>query len=229
MSKTDDPNESFASPPCSMHELDTAWVTAADQASDVKRWRKAERNRLIEARLALPLPVRRQHDERMVDYLLPHLDMAGSTVALYWPIRGEPDLRSLFDTLASRGIRCALPVLVADNSPLAFRSWSPGQPLVRGVWNILSPDESADTVVPDILVAPMVGFDRARFRLGYGGGYYDRTLAAMPHKPKTIGIGYSLAGLQTIFPQPHDVPMDIVVTENGAFVGAGDPTGMPPA
>lgn len=218
MSESDNRYKGFASPPCSMHELDAGWAAVPDRVADVAHWRKAERKRLIAVRLASPLRIRRQNDARLLELLAAHLSECGkATVALYWPIRGEPDLRSLFDTLTSHGACCALPVVISRGDALAFRTWSPGQPLTRGVWNIPIPEESAEIVVPDIVVAPVVGYDRAGFRLGYGGGYYDRTLAALPNKPHVIGAGYSVAAMQTIYPQPHDVPMNIVVTEVGLF------------
>ena len=82
----------------------------------------------------------------------------------------------------------------------------------RGIWDIPVPARR-DVVIPDLMLAPLVGFDRANYRLGYGGGYFDRTLAAMPRRPMVVGIGYDLGAQETIFPQPHDIPMDAVVTE----------------
>jgi 5-formyltetrahydrofolate cyclo-ligase len=70
-----------------------------------------------------------------------------------------------------------------------------------------------DAVLPDVLLAPLVGFDAGGYRLGYGGGYYDRTLAALPERPRVVGVGFEPSGLETIHPQPHDIPMDLVVTE----------------
>lgn len=86
--------------------------------------------------------------------------------------------------------------------------------MIRGVWNILIP-ASGEAVLPDVVIAPLVGFDLAGYRLGYGGGFYDRTIAAMPAKPWVIGVGFTLARLGTIYPQAHDVAMDVIVTEEG--------------
>jgi 5,10-methenyltetrahydrofolate synthetase len=105
-------------------------------------------------------------------------------------------------------------VVVSRNQPLVFRPWRPGTRLERGVWNIPVPADGPE-VVPDVVIAPIVGFDVDRYRLGYGGGYYDRTLATIPTKPSVIGVGYVQAALETIHPQPHDVPMDVIVTERG--------------
>jgi 5-formyltetrahydrofolate cyclo-ligase len=205
----------FASPPCLMHELDPTFGRLhvdPQQEQDVARWRKAARERLVAARLAIPAETRRGLDRGIVaglDALLG--DVRGRTVAAYWPFRAEPDLRGWLGELIGRGAACALPVVVAKGAPLAFRPWRPGAPLVRGVWNIMVPAEGPE-VTPDILFVPVVGFDPWCYRLGYGGGFYDVTLAALPKGRRAIGVGYAIAALATIFPQPHDVPLDAVVT-----------------
>jgi 5,10-methenyltetrahydrofolate synthetase len=116
----------------------------------------------------------------------------------------------------NRGGRCALPMVVKRNQPLAFRLWEPGTRLERGVWNIPFPADGAE-VAPDVVIAPVVGFDSACYRLGYGGGFFDRTLAALPAKPRTIGVGYTCAAIATIYPQAHDIPMDAIVTEKNTL------------
>jgi 5,10-methenyltetrahydrofolate synthetase len=109
--------------------------------------------------------------------------------------------------------------VVEKGRPLVFRVWRQGDKLERGVWNIPVPAEG-EPVFPDIVIAPLVGFDPSNYRLGYGGGFFDRTLAAMPKKPLVIGVGYMSSALPTIYPQPHDIPMDAIVTEKG-IVGEG--------
>ena len=84
----------------------------------------------------------------------------------------------------------------------------------RGFWGILVPSEASE-VIPDIALAPVVGWDRAGYRLGYGGGYFDRTLAALSPRPLVVGIGLQSARVATIYPQPHDIPMDVILTEKG--------------
>ena len=137
---------------------------------------------------------------------------SGVTVGVYWPFRGEPDLRGWSASVCSRGAQLALPLVRAKGQPLEFRSWSPGEKLEKGVWNIPVPT-NGKAVISNVVVAPVVGFDGAGFRLGYGGGFYDRTLAVMPAKPITIGVGYSLARLPTIYPQWHDISLDRMVIE----------------
>jgi 5,10-methenyltetrahydrofolate synthetase len=220
--KDDEEPGCFASPPCLMHEVDPAYMGLADAADprqhkDVMRWRKTERERLIAERLAISANQR----QVMAEVIAQHVEAAigdarGLTVSCYWPFRGEPDLRGLMERIASLGAQCALPVVVERARPLIFRAWSPGEPLEKGIWNIPVPSAGAE-VVPDIVIAPVVGFDRGHYRLGYGGGYYDRTLAAMTHGPRFLGVGYARAAISTIYPQPHDIPMDLIVTENGIF------------
>jgi 5-formyltetrahydrofolate cyclo-ligase len=217
----------YASPACFMHEVDPAYMGLSEanprQRADVMRWRKAERDRLIAARLAIPGHLRRRHGERIAVHLEEAIgDVAGLIVSAYWPFRGEPDLRTFLDRVAARAGRTALPVVVARGQPLLFRAWSRGAPLQRGVWNIPVPPEDAEVVQPDVVIAPVVGFDRACYRLGYGGGFFDRTLAAMPKRPRVFGVGYKQAAIPTIYPQPHDIPMDMIVTEDAIVAPESD-------
>jgi 5,10-methenyltetrahydrofolate synthetase len=211
----------YASPPCFMHELteDYRVPEAADAqaAADVYRWRKAERQRQIEARLAVSAADRAVMTEGIVagiDALIG--EVGGRLASYYWPFRGEPDLRPWGQTIVDRGGRTALPLVVAKGRPLVFREWKQGEKLERGVWNIPVPAEG-EPVFPDIVIAPLVGYDRSNYRLGYGGGFFDRTLASLPRKPLVIGIGYGSCALPTIYPQAHDIPMDAIVTEAGVI------------
>src|SRR5690606_40270883 len=107
---------------------------------------------------------------------------------------------------------CALPIFVtAPRMPLTFRTWRRGEPLARGVWNIPVPEVGVERW-PDIVIAPVVGFDAFCYRLGYGGGFFDRTLAAHPGRPLVIGGGYDEQQIDTIRPQPHDNPMEEIIT-----------------
>jgi 5,10-methenyltetrahydrofolate synthetase len=206
----------YASPPCFMHELAPDFQPRPERTSawgDVVRWRKAERRRLIEARLALPAAERTVRAERIAGRLDTALGpVSRRIVAAYWPFRGEPDLRNWMIRVIERGGRIALPVVIRTGWPLEFRLWTPGDPLERGALDILVPARGP-AVEPDIVVAPVVGFDAANYRLGHGGGFYDRTLAAMRRKPLAIGVGYEEARLATIYPQPHDIALSAVVTD----------------
>ncbi|MCO5066455.1 MAG: 5-formyltetrahydrofolate cyclo-ligase [Rhizobiaceae bacterium] len=206
----------YASPPCFMHELSQDYCTvrsSSDTWSDVSRWRQAERKRLIDQRFAIDAEERQLRSSRIAALLdLTIGKYSGRIVGTYWPFRGEPDLRNWGIRVIERGGRIALPVVIQKGWPLEYRIWTPGDPLERGVWNILVPSRGP-AVQPEIVIAPVVGFDEAHYRLGYGGGFFDRTLAIMPKKPLTIGVGYAQSRLPTIYPQPHDIPMDVVVTD----------------
>lgn len=206
----------YASPPCFMHELPPDFSVEAnrlDAWSDVLRWRKAERKRFIDARLELTQRDRKSRSSRIASMLdLTISDYSGRIVGTYWPFRGEPDLRNWGTQVVKRGGRIALPVVIEKGRPLEYRIWTLGDPLERGVWNILIPSRGP-AVQPDVVIAPVVGFDGTRYRLGYGGGFFDRTLAVMKCKPLIFGVGYAQSRIPTIYPQPHDIPMDVVLTD----------------
>jgi 5,10-methenyltetrahydrofolate synthetase len=180
----------------------------------IKAWRAARRKELIAMRLAREADARRQLDREMVERLASLIDVATSPVlGIYFPIRGEIDLRELARRHVEAGGQVALPVVVAKGQPVEFWQWEPGARTRRGLWNIPIPRERV-VVHPQTLIVPLVGFDRSCFRLGYGAGYYDRTLAAATPRPRAIGIAHSDAELPTIHPLPHDIPMDTIVTES---------------
>ena len=180
--------------------------------TEVARWRKGERERLIAARLAIPADERASLSTKIAHALDAIVgDAAGKSVSLYWPFRGEPDLRPWMNALVARGATPALPVVVEKAHPLVFRAYAPGDPLEKGVWNIPIPSPGAREIIPDVVISPLVGVDPKNYRLGYGGGFFDRTLASHPGKPLVIGVGYAMQRIETIFPQAHDIPMDRIV------------------
>jgi 5-formyltetrahydrofolate cyclo-ligase len=189
-----------------------AAMSEAQDSRAVASWRKLERERLIAARRALPAEYRAAQTQaigRELDQLLP--GATGTILSVYWPIRAEPDLRAWMKAKWQQGYRIALPVAVALRQPLQFREWHPDAAMARGLWNIPYPADGA-AVVPTIMLAPVVGYDRAGYRLGYGGGFFDRTLAQRDPLPTVIGVGYPEAAIATIHPQPHDIPMRHIVT-----------------
>ena len=184
---------------------------------DIRLWRKTERERLIAARLSLSADTRAAMAERIAAGLDSIIgDPAGKMISLYWPFRGEPDLRPWMAGVNARGGQTALPIVVEKGQPLIFKAYRSGDRLEKGVWNIPIPAEG-EPVLPDIVISPIVGIDPQNYRLGYGGGFFDRTLAAMPRNPLVIGVGYELQRIATIHPQPHDIPMDRLVTESTAL------------
>jgi 5,10-methenyltetrahydrofolate synthetase len=200
--------------PCFLHELDPKGVVRSDprQVGDVIRWRKAERERLIGARLELSADYRAAQTSAIASDLNQLiLSAPGTVISVYWPIKAEPDLRPWMHAISGRGLHIALPVAVALRQPLMFREWRPNARMARGLWKIPYPADGAE-VVPSVVIAPLVGFDKDCFRLGYGGGFFDRTLVGFNATPLVIGVGYAGALIPTIFPQPHDIPMDWIVT-----------------
>lgn len=192
----------------------------AQDSLEVARWRSVERKRLRAARLDVTVEARAAAAQsiatRLDELIAKHIgDVSGRVVSAYWPIKAEPDLRFWMESLHSRGALTALPVVEIPATPLVFRAWQPGTRMERGHWNIPVPPADAARLLPEVALAPLVGWDGAGYRLGYGGGYFDRTLAALSPKPFVIGVGLHSARLATIFPQPHDVRLDAIITEEG--------------
>ena len=185
---------------------------------EIRNWRKGERARLIAERMALRGELRARHNVAITE-ALQRLLSPGMVIGFYWPIRGEYDARKLVSALLDQGARAAMPVVVQKGAPLVFRDWRPDSRMVNGFWDIPVPAEG-EPVLPTALLVPLVGFDEMGYRLGYGGGYYDRTLASLPAKPLAIGVGYELSHLGTIYPQPHDIPMSAIVTEGRLLRGS---------
>jgi 5-formyltetrahydrofolate cyclo-ligase len=174
------------------------------------------REELIERRMALSQEVRRTLSERACTRLMQTVDLSRYRVLGFcWPIRGEFDLRAIAKRHIESGGVAALPVVVQKAAPVEFWRWHPGAPMQKGIWNIPTPKER-DVLMPDGVLVPLVGFDERGFRLGYGGGYFDRTLAAAAPRPYAIGLGYADSALRTIYPQAHDIPMNLIVTEAAA-------------
>ena len=200
--------------------------------SELLPWRKAERQRLIALRTALDaatLERYRQEIDAHIARAFPGL--AAAKLALCWPIKAEYDARHLAKTLRERGALTALPVVVAPKQPLVFREWHPGTQMAVGPLEIPYPVHSPE-VIPEAVLLPMNGWDDAGYRLGYGGGFFDRTLAGLPRKPAVIGVAYEMARLPTIHPQSWDIPVDWVVTERGVYRRDQDKLvflGQPPA
>jgi len=185
------------------------------EGAELRAWRRSERQRLLALRIGVAPAERRLWGAAIEEHLALLLgERPSMLLGVYWPFRAEFDPRPLIERLVAAGSAIALPAVVNLKGPLEYRAWRPGERLVDGVWNIPVPEER-DIVIPQTVLAPLVGFDRRGYRLGYGGGYFDRTLAALSPRPLAIGVGFELSGLETIHPQDFDVPMDVIVTEAG--------------
>jgi 5-formyltetrahydrofolate cyclo-ligase len=143
--------------------------------------------------------------------------MPGQIVSGFIPFGTEIDTRPLLAKLSATGITTCVPVVTRNAQPLEFRVWAPGDETVPGRWKIPVPPEGVAVVDPDILLVPLLSFDRAGYRLGYGGGFYDRTLEKLRTvKPVTaIGVAYSGQQVDTVIRGEHDQPLDWILTENG--------------
>src|SRR5690349_7012420 len=182
---------------------------------DIPAWRAAERARLMASRIALPAAERARQDERINEMLFEAFrPLIGRAIGFYWPMRGECDLRPFAARWHESGSLVALPAVVKKDHPLAYSQWSPGCAMGRDAFGVPVPQGGA-AVTPDALLVPPVGFDEAGYRLGHGTAYVDRTLAGLEPQPIRIAVGREVNRIPTIHPQPHDVPMDFVVTERG--------------
>lgn len=141
-------------------------------------------------------------------------DTAAPVLGFCWPVRKEFDARATAQRLLARGGSACLPVVVAEGQPLHFRAWSPGAKTAPDRYGIPTPVAGRE-MKPDILLIPLVAFDAGNFRIGYGGGFFDRTLAAVSPRPLAIGVGYEIARVDDTYPGPHDIALDFIVTEAG--------------
>lgn len=197
------------------------------ERSEIIAWRKAKRVELIAARMALPSAAHNAASAEIYKRLMTlFTPFSKSLVGAYWPFRREYNVLAFLEWLTERRHNVALPVVLGKGQPLEFRRWTRDMEMVSGVYDIPYP-ATGEAVRPEILIIPVVGFDQAGYRLGYGGGFYDRTLAAAEPKPLRVGTGFELGRLATIFPLPHDIPMDYVVTEKGLY--RRGPDGLAPA
>lgn len=140
----------------------------------------------------------------------------GAVVGGFWPIRDEFDPRPLLAALAARGHRLSLPVVIGKGRPLAFRAWAPGDPLERAGFGLSVPAWDAPPALPGFLIVPLLAFDRRGFRLGYGAGYYDRTIAALRAGAKPVlalGVGFAAQEVSEVPALAHDQRLDAVATE----------------
>ena len=190
--------------------------------NSLPEWRKAMRQRLILRREALS-PAERSTGEMAISlHLLHTLPLSpGTRLGFCWPHRGEYDIRPLLPALTARGLQLAMPVIRSASRDLVFHEWTADCAMTNGPLGIPYPS-GTPAVLPQILLIPVVGFGAAGDRLGYGGGYYDRTLAACEPRPLCIGVGFECQRIDSSFPQAHDIPMDAIITESQLRFRDGD-------
>ena len=157
-------------------------------------------------------------EKKLADFGLDFLGPAeGRIVSGFYPYLSEISVLALFDVLAQNGWITSLPVVIKQDRPLEFRQWKIGDETKAGPWGILEPLDNAQTVEPDVLLVPLLAFDKTGGRLGYGGGFYDRSIAELKAKKSVIVVGVCYSGqeVDTVPTQPHDEKLDWVLTENG--------------
>ena len=169
------------------------------------------RKRILKEREQMP-PAERELAEKKISVDLKQiLESQKGPLGFYWPVRGEFDPRNVVkDWLSLNTANAAcLPIIVKKNKPMIFREWFPGQPMTKGTFNIDVPDEKNRVLIPNILLVPTLGFNQKNFRLGYGGGYYDRTLAQF--NAFTIGLCFEHGRSSEIVEEQHDIPLDLII------------------
>jgi len=196
-------------------------ATVAETAHADAEFKKSMRLRMRATRMGLAAPLRASQDAAIavnIERWLAHHPV--SLLGVYWPIHGEPALHDLYARLAAAGVGLALPNVTGRGLPLQFLTWAPGDALILGREGIATPAR-VETVQPQAMLIPCVAFNSANFRLGFGGGYYDRTLAQAP-QATAIGVAYSCT--QADFSAAaHDIAMQVVITETASFMReAGD-------
>jgi 5,10-methenyltetrahydrofolate synthetase len=181
-------------------------------ADEKQAAKKALRKALRTARGALDPAIKVQWDAHIGAQVVAWWRMRQVPVfGVYWPLAGEPDLRAAYAELHHAGVRLALPVVMERDAPLTFTEWTPGEPMLADEAGVQVPAQLRFIERPPALLIPCLGFNAEGYRLGYGGGYYDRTLELSP-RPHTLGIAYS--NQEAVFSHaPHDVPLDVIVTE----------------
>ncbi|MCX7149325.1 MAG: 5-formyltetrahydrofolate cyclo-ligase [Rhodocyclales bacterium] len=188
---------------------------SSEYIADSLVFRAALRREKLAARMALDEKTHAALSARIETHLAALLTpLPPRTLSFCAAVRGEFDVRPLACLLIERGWQAAMPIADAANAPMSFRTWTPSSAMDSDRYGIPIPSDG-QAIVPDIVLLPLVAFDPQGFRLGYGGGYFDRTLAVLVPRPLTIGVGFELACVADIRPQAHDISLDAVVTEAG--------------
>lgn len=184
--------------------------------TDLETAKAEARKQAMAQRAALNSSERAEAAKAAAEHFFQKVDLTeNQMVAAYWPIRDEIDAKPLLTRLMDSGQPVCLPVVMGEGKPLVFRQWEADAPLYEAGFGTLVPAETAPVVTPDLMIIPLLGFDKTGTRLGYGRGYYDRSIAAMKEKPVLVGYAFSAQELDAIPREPHDVPLDYLITEAG--------------
>lgn len=189
-----------------------------DDAKKKHTLRLAARQR----RATLTADNQRAHADAFAHHFLKSVNVNGHIIAGYWATQGELDVMPLLQMLVKKGHTCCLPAITPASKQLLFRRWQAGAAMESGAFGIIEPTAENESLVPDTLIVPLVAFDAARHRIGYGGGYYDCTLNALHqggHRFTTIGAAYSIQQVDAIPAEPHDEVLDMIITEKGVLKG----------
>lgn len=192
--------------------FDAETVSLDERKQALRKEAKLKRRAAFEAGAAVP--------ETLKMRVLSTLEFtAGAVVSGYWPLADELDLRPLLEALHAQGCQVVLPAMTGKNQPLVFRSWTPGDQLVPAGFGTLEPAPSRAARAPDVLLVPLLAFDRQGYRLGYGGGFYDRSLAELRAAKSVTAVGTAFAGQEVeSVPRDHnDQPLDWIMTEREAI------------
>ena len=182
--------------------------------------RRTLRRQLSERRMMLSLNDCEKLSASVRDHVRNNFsELAGRRVGFCWPVNNEPDLRPLmlnWIEIGQTGFTALLPVVIDPGAPLSFRAWTRESPMFMDRYGIPTP-ATGDFLVPEVLLIPVNAFDVAGYRIGYGGGFFDRTLATIRPPPLSIGVGFELSRVDSIHPEAHDIRLDVMVTEAGVF------------
>lgn len=195
-------------------------TTSVPNVSDLAARKAALRKAALSARAALDPEAKAAAAEAIAGFggeLV--ADERPARVSLFFSVKGEVDTGPLATKLAAAGVPLCLPVIARKGEPLLFRSWKPGDPLEDKPFGLREPLESAAEVIPDLLFVPLAAFDVLGARVGYGGGFYDRTLEKLRAAGPAFAVGLAFAAQQVeeVPVAGHDEPLDAILTERGVF------------
>jgi len=194
-------------------QTDTRHGMADEQIEDAKAGLRLKAHAL---RATLPPDMRAEAAVAVAALFFEHIELKpDAVVAAYWRIRDEVDCQPILVRLMDSLQTVVLPVVRGPGEPLEMRVWEQGAALYPSGFGTLAPAELAPRAEPDVVLMPLLGFDHLGTRLGYGGGYYDRTLAQLSKRPRLVGLAFAVQQFDTIPREAHDIPLDVVVTETG--------------